>query len=78
MQAFPVQVKPVWEKPAQEKPFFGKKKSPKSGDFRAAFDWTVTAPIGCECAQTGAFLAVTGAVCRDGVELACVQLLARE
>ena len=78
MQTFPVQVKPVWEKPAQEKPFFGKKKSPKSGDFRAAFDWTVTAPIGCECAQTGAFLAVTGAVCRDGVELVCVQLLYRE
>ena len=78
MQAFPVQVKPVWAKPAQEKPFFGKKKSPKSGDFRAAFDWTVTAPIGCECAQTGAFLAVTGAVCEDGVEMVCVQLLYRE
>lgn len=25
MQAFPVQVKPVWAKPAQEKPFLGKK-----------------------------------------------------
>ena len=68
MQAFPVQVKPVWEKPVQEKPFLGKKKSPKSGDFRAVFDWTATAPIGCECAQTGAFLAATGAVCGDGVE----------
>lgn len=78
MQAFPVQVKPVWAKPAQEKPFFGKKKSPKSGDFRAAFDWTATAPIGCERAQTGAFLAATGAVCGDGVELVCVQLLYRE
>ena len=78
MQAFPVQVKPVRAKPAQEKPFFGKKKSPKSGDFRAAFDWTATAPIGYERAQTGAFLTVTGAVCEDGVELACVQLLARE
>ena len=32
-------VKPVRAKPAQEKPFFGKKKSPKSGNFRAAFDW---------------------------------------
>ena len=43
MQAFPVQVKPVWAKPVQEKPFLGKKKSPKSGDFRAVFDWTATA-----------------------------------
>ena len=78
MQAFPVQVKPVWAKPAQEKPFLDKKKFPKSGGFRAVFDWTATAPIGCKRAQTEAFLAVTGAVCRDGVELACVQLLARE
>ena len=78
MQAFPVQVKPVWAKPAQEKPFFGKKKFPKSGGFRAVFDWTATAPIGCELPQTGAFLAATGAVCEDGVELACVQLLAGE
>ena len=31
-----------------------------------------------ECAQTGAFLAATGAVCGDGVELVCVQLLAGE
>lgn len=68
MQAFPVQVKPVWAKPAQEKPFLDKKKSPKNGDFRAVFDWTATAPIGCECAQTGAFLAAIGAVCGDGVE----------
>ena len=30
MQAFPVQVKPVWAKPAQEKPFLGKK-APKAG-----------------------------------------------
>ena len=68
MQAFPVQVKPVRAKPAQEKPFFGKKKSPKSGDFRAAFDWTATAPIGYERAQTGAFLAATGAVCGSAAE----------
>ena len=33
---------------------------------------------GGECAQTGVFLAATGAVCEDGVELACVQLLAGE
>ena len=32
----------------------------------------------CELAQTRAFLAATGAVCGDGVELACVQLLAGE
>ena len=30
MQAFPVQVKPIWAKPAQEKPFLGKK-APKAG-----------------------------------------------
>ena len=42
----------------------------------AVFDWTATAPTRCERAQTGAFLAVTGAVCGDGVELVCVQLLA--
>ena len=32
MQAFPVQVKPVWAKPAQEKPFLGKK-APKAGNL---------------------------------------------
>ena len=32
MQAFPVQVKPVWAKPAQEKPFLGKK-APKEGNL---------------------------------------------
>ena len=68
MQDLPVQENPVRVKPAQEKPFFGKKKSPKSGDFRAVFDWTATAPIGCERAQTGAFLAVTGAVCGNAAE----------
>ena len=78
MQAFPVQVKPVRAKPAQEKPFLSKKKFPESGGFRAVFDWTATAPIGCKRAQAEAFLAVTGAVCEDGVELACVQLLAGE
>ena len=71
MQAFPVQVKP-----AQEKPFLGK--SLKCGEFGAVFGWTATAPMHSERAQTGAFLAVTGAVCGDGVELVRVQLLARE
>ena len=37
-----------------------------------------TAPMRCERAQTGALLAATGAVCGDGVELVCVQLLAGE
>ena len=32
MQAFPVQVKPVWARPAQEKPFLGKK-APKAGNL---------------------------------------------
>ena len=78
MQAFPVQVKPVRAKPAQEKPFFGKKKSPESGEFRVALGWTSTTPMHRECAQTGAFLTVTGAVCGDGVELVRVQLLYKE
>ena len=76
MQAFPVQVKPVRAKPAQEKPFL--EKSPKGREFGAIFGWEGTAPTRCERAQTGAFLAATGAVCGDCVELACVQLLARE
>ena len=44
------------------------KKSPESGKFRAVFGWTATAPIGCERAQTGAFLAATGAVCGEAIE----------
>ena len=71
-------VKPVRAKPAQEKSFLGKKKSPESGDFGAIFDWEGNAPTRCECAPKRAFLAATGAVCGDCVELACVQLLARE
>ena len=46
--------------------------------FGAVFGWTGTVPMRCERAQTGAFLAATGAVCGDGVELVCVQLLAGE
>ena len=76
MRAFPVQVKPVWAKPAQEKPFLGK--SLKDGEFGAVFGWTSTTPMRCERAQTEAFLAATGAVCGDGVEWVCVQLLAGE
>jgi len=44
----------------------------------AVFDWTATAPIGCEHAQTGAFLAVTGAVCGNVAGWVCIQLLAGE
>ena len=51
-------------------------KSPKGGEFRAVFGWTDTVPTRRGRAQTGAFLAATGAVCGDGVELVCVQLLA--
>ena len=66
MRAFPVQVKPVWAKPAQEKPFLGK--SLKDGEFGVVYGWTSTAPMLCECAQTGAFFAATGVVCGDVVE----------
>ena len=62
MQAFPVQAKPVRAKPAQEKPFLGKK-APKAGNLGRYLAGPSTAPIGCERAQTGAFLAATGAVC---------------
>ena len=62
----------------REIPLWQNKKSPESGDFGAIFGWTGTVPMGGECAQTGVFLAATGAVCEDGVELVCVQLLYRE
>ena len=75
MQTFPVQVKPVRAKPAQEKPFLGKK-APKAGNLGRYLAGRVPRPMRCERAQTGAFLAATGAVCEDGVELVCVQLLA--
>ena len=75
MQAFPVQVKPVWKKPAQEKPFLGKK-APKAGNLGWYMAGRASVLTLCERAQTGAFLAATGAVCGDGVELVCVQLLA--
>ena len=66
MQTFPVQVKPVRAKPAQEKPFLGKK-APKAGNLgRYLAGQTVS--MRCERAQTGAFLAATGAVCGDCVE----------
>jgi len=55
-----------------------KQKSLESGEFWAVFGWAGTALMHRECARTGAFLAATGAVCGDGVELVCVQLLARE
>lgn len=71
MQDFPVQ-----ENPVQVNAVVVKQKSPESGEFMVVLGWTSTTPMHRECAQTGAFLAVTGAVCEDGVELACVQLLA--
>ena len=61
MRDFPVQAKPAQENPVLVK-------SPEGGEFRAAFGWTGTVSTHCERAQTGAFLAVTGTVCRDVVE----------
>ena len=66
MQAFPVQVKPVWAKPAQEKPFLGKK-APKAGNLGRYLAGQATVPMWCERAQTGAFLAATGVVCGAAV-----------
>ena len=77
MQAFPVQAKPVRAKPAQEKPFLGKKAS-KMGNLGRYMAGRASVLTRRERAQTRAFLAATGAVCGDGVELACVQLLAGE
>ena len=73
MQDLPVQGNPV-----QVNAIVVKQKSPESGEFRVVLGWTSTTPMHRECAQTEASLAVTGVVCGDGVELACVQLLARE
>ena len=72
MQDLPVQGSPVRVNPVLIQ------KNPGSGDFGAVFGGTAIAPMRCERAQTGAFLAATGAVCEDGVELVCVQLLAGE
>ena len=66
MQAFPVQVKPVWAKPAQEKPFLGKK-APKAGNLGRYLAGQAPVPMWCERAQTGAFLAATGVVCGAAV-----------
>ena len=65
MQAFPVQVKPVRATPAQEKPFLDKK-APKAGNLERYLAGH-TVQIRFECAQTGAFLAATGAVCGAAV-----------
>ena len=52
---------PVQGNPVQVNAF-AVKKSPESGKFGAVFGWMSTAPTRCERAQTGAFLAATGAV----------------
>ena len=77
MQAFPVQVKPVWKKPAQEKPFLGKKAS-KMGNLGRYMAGRASVLTRRERAQTGAFLAATGAVCGNVAGWVCIQLLARE
>ena len=53
---------PVQGNPVQVNAVVVKQKSPESGEFRVVFGWTSTTPMRCECAQTGAFLAATGAV----------------
>ena len=67
VQGSPVRVNPVLIQ-----------KNPGSGDFGAVFGGTAIAPMRCECAQTGAFLAVTGALCGDVAGWVCIQLLAGE
>ena len=73
-----VQDLPVQGNPVQVNAVVVKQKSPESGEFRVVLGWTGTAATQCKRAQTEALLAATGAVCGDGVELACVQLLAGE
>ena len=77
MQAFPVQVKPVRAKPAQEKPFL-EKKPQRQGIWGGIWPGGQSMPTLCERAKTGAFLAVTGAVCGNVAGWVCIQLLARE
>ena len=69
---------PVPENPVHVNAVVVKQKSPESGEFRAVFGGTDTVPMRCERAQTGAFLAVTGAVCRNVAGWVCIQLLAGE
>ena len=59
-------MKPVREKPAQEKPFLGKK-APKAGNLGWYMAGRASVLTLCERAQTGAFLAATGAVCGAAV-----------
>ena len=53
-------------------------KAPKAGNLGRYMAGRASVLTLCERAQTRAFLAATGAVCGDGVELVCVQLLAGE
>ena len=77
VQAFPVQVKTVRATPAQEKPFLGKK-ALKMGNLGRYMAGRASVLTRRERAQTGAFLAVTGAVCGNVAGWVCIQLLARE
>ena len=63
-----VQDLPVQGNPVQVNAVVVKQKSPESGEFRVVLGWTRTTPMHRECAQTGAFLTVTGAVYGNGVE----------
>ena len=73
-----VQDLPVQGNPVQVNAVVVKQKSPESGEFRVVLGWTSTTPVHRECAQTGASLAVTGAVCGNVAGWVCIQLLARE
>ena len=59
---------PVQENPVQVNAIVVKQKSQESGEFRVVLGWTSTTPMHRECAQTGALLAATGAVCGSAAE----------
>lgn len=63
MQDLPVQGNPV-----QVNAVVVKQKSPESGEFMVVLGWTSTTPMHRERAQTGAFFAAMGAVCRSAAE----------
>ena len=76
MQAFPVQVKPVWAKPAQEKPFLGKK-APKAGNLGRYLAGQAPCRCGANAPKQGRFSRRQGQCVVMLWSGACVQLLAR-
>jgi len=63
-----VQDLPVQGNPVQVNAVVVKQKSPESGEFMVVLGWTSTTPMHRERAQTGAFFAAMGAVCRSAAE----------